>query len=279
MCIQNYFVSQQHQNMTNVHDAESFNFIINTIDWFCGMKLVSQDTKQCRYGLSTSFGSRFGWKANTVRSRVFCNMTNHAWLLGYGFHGGMDSNQVGKAMVKALMWSPLSFHDFQILPSAWCDYPSQNLQKIHTADSLTTATINAEKNPLPTIKINEILWCWERMSHHFAVAMPQGNFSINQCCSGLKWHDVAGSNIPMNENQYTIHSKDNTSTQAACGNHYWEKMTIYRLCKIHTELNECKQGTWNDVHIRNSPTRFVHIKFSVVFICMYMIMKAIECSR
>ena len=117
------------------------------------------------------------------------------------------------------------------------------------------------------------------MSHHFAVAMPQGNFSINQCCSGLKWHDVAGSNIPMNENQYTIHSKDNTSTQAACGNHQWEKMTIYRLCKIHTELNECKQGTWNDVHIRNSPTRFVHIKFSVVFICMYMIMKAIECSR
>lgn len=69
---------------------------IETIDWFYGMKLATQSTKQCRCGLSTSFGSRFGWKANTVRSRVFCSMTNHTWLLGCGFHGGMDSNQVGR---------------------------------------------------------------------------------------------------------------------------------------------------------------------------------------
>lgn len=191
---------------------------IETIDWFYGMKLATQSTKQCRCGLSTSFGSRFGWKANTVRSRVFCSMTNHTWLLGCGFHGGMDSNQVGRAMVGGAVSSYIQHS----LPHCVCMVAKyyQVHDVILHRNTCTKSTLrislppppSAHKHlPLPTIKISEVFCFWKQVSHHSALAMPQVKFWMNQCCDGLKLHHVANSKIPRKENQYTIHFRDNTS--------------------------------------------------------------------
>lgn len=69
---------------------------------FCSMKTFAffeyfaQEGKSANhFGLSTSLGRRFGWNANTVRSRVFCSMRGHACLRISGDHSSMDSEKMG----------------------------------------------------------------------------------------------------------------------------------------------------------------------------------------
>ena len=87
-------------NMLNVSKAKKARCIKKVLFYEKHLHSLNAALKKERksakhFGLSTSLGRRFGWNANTVRSRVFCSMRGHACLRISGDHSSMDSEKMG----------------------------------------------------------------------------------------------------------------------------------------------------------------------------------------